>query len=597
MGTRLGTRLGTQLGTVLGTDLAGSSGPTILGTVWMGDSLTVVNAPVGATLQWTRDGVDIVGATNSTYVVTSPDIGPDINCKVNGTPLVAVRHYFSDVATRLNLLLAYCWDIRDLTAGAVTTFADRMVGFVWSGVGSCDTSINSKKTLVLSGGATSGFESVGNATRLTGARAVWAPMALQRTGTIFTISTILELSTSSGVTGSPNGGFSVHTRDTSPAVARVVCAGAPASGISQWYSADAAASLSSPTVWLPSWDSNYRSAEVGHRINGVHQPYTSLTSLNDSDTDPFTGGLGTYQLSLGRRLGGSFRLTGKFVGAIPIFASFASGKNGTMTWEGMQHCELLQSYLSGVSVSVSADPNANSGYVVGAGGQSNEVGIDTNYGPLPDGPNPPADVGARLLRLYNTDLALTSMTEPIHGTGAGHSTTLAATIARAAGFPTGNIITASAPPQSGSAISTWQKGQPSYSRLFSSIYTAYRRWGALPILLDWYQGEADCASLALANAFQAATNQFFTDLRADLTAALGIPRLRIAQSLIYPGYGGSNGTIVRAAQLALVDADTIAIDTSGLVLMPDLTHLDAISQWTHGNDKGAAFLAAWPTPP
>jgi len=61
--------------------------PVVSGTVKIGQTLTTTNGtwaggPGSYTYQWKRDGVDIVGATSSTYVVTGLDVGPLITCDV-----------------------------------------------------------------------------------------------------------------------------------------------------------------------------------------------------------------------------------------------------------------------------------------------------------------------------------------------------------------------------------------------------------------------------------------------------------------------------------------------------------------------------------
>lgn len=58
--------------------LSGASA-TISGTVLIGETLTV-SAPGATAYQWWRDGSPITGATSTTYVVTSRDIGPSIFC-------------------------------------------------------------------------------------------------------------------------------------------------------------------------------------------------------------------------------------------------------------------------------------------------------------------------------------------------------------------------------------------------------------------------------------------------------------------------------------------------------------------------------------
>jgi len=46
---------------------------------WSGD------APITYTQQWLREGVDIVGATNTTYIITSGDVGATLSCRVTAT--------------------------------------------------------------------------------------------------------------------------------------------------------------------------------------------------------------------------------------------------------------------------------------------------------------------------------------------------------------------------------------------------------------------------------------------------------------------------------------------------------------------------------
>lgn len=57
---------------------------TIVGTPQVGENLTAV-LPSGWTgsYQWTLDGVDIVDATSSVYVVAEEDVGGEVACKVS----------------------------------------------------------------------------------------------------------------------------------------------------------------------------------------------------------------------------------------------------------------------------------------------------------------------------------------------------------------------------------------------------------------------------------------------------------------------------------------------------------------------------------
>lgn len=64
--------------------------PTITGTVQVGQTLTVgtgtwTGAPVSYARQWLRDGVEIAGATASTYVLVSADQGKKMSCDVIAT--------------------------------------------------------------------------------------------------------------------------------------------------------------------------------------------------------------------------------------------------------------------------------------------------------------------------------------------------------------------------------------------------------------------------------------------------------------------------------------------------------------------------------
>jgi hypothetical protein len=63
--------------------------PTVSGTGVVGDTLTSTTGtwtgtPTSYTYQWTRDGTNISGATASTHVVVSGDIGTALRCKVAG---------------------------------------------------------------------------------------------------------------------------------------------------------------------------------------------------------------------------------------------------------------------------------------------------------------------------------------------------------------------------------------------------------------------------------------------------------------------------------------------------------------------------------
>ena len=66
--------------------------PIISGTINVGDTLTVTNngtwigdSPITYTYQWLRNGADIGGEVNSTYLLTALDVGTNISCRVTGT--------------------------------------------------------------------------------------------------------------------------------------------------------------------------------------------------------------------------------------------------------------------------------------------------------------------------------------------------------------------------------------------------------------------------------------------------------------------------------------------------------------------------------
>lgn len=48
------------------------------------------------TYQWYRDGLAIGGATSSTYIVTSLDVGPEVQCRVSRTNSLGTTHAFSN---------------------------------------------------------------------------------------------------------------------------------------------------------------------------------------------------------------------------------------------------------------------------------------------------------------------------------------------------------------------------------------------------------------------------------------------------------------------------------------------------------------------
>lgn len=84
-------------------DFVSSPQPTITGTTAIGDELTANTdgwdpIPDSFTYQWTRDGVDIDGATNATYLLTVDDMGTDIGVDVSAS----LTGYSSTSATSAN---------------------------------------------------------------------------------------------------------------------------------------------------------------------------------------------------------------------------------------------------------------------------------------------------------------------------------------------------------------------------------------------------------------------------------------------------------------------------------------------------------------
>jgi hypothetical protein len=69
---------------------ANTVAPAVSGSLTTGSTLTTTNgtwthSPTGFTYQWQRNGVNITDATDSTYTITSDDIGKSIRCVVTAT--------------------------------------------------------------------------------------------------------------------------------------------------------------------------------------------------------------------------------------------------------------------------------------------------------------------------------------------------------------------------------------------------------------------------------------------------------------------------------------------------------------------------------
>lgn len=86
-----GSANATSAGVTVGTFPVNTVAPTISGTASVGQTLTATTgtwagtATITYTYQWTRAGVNIGGATSSTYVLVSGDVASAIRCVVTGT--------------------------------------------------------------------------------------------------------------------------------------------------------------------------------------------------------------------------------------------------------------------------------------------------------------------------------------------------------------------------------------------------------------------------------------------------------------------------------------------------------------------------------
>lgn len=86
-----GSANATSAAVLIGTAPSNTALPVITGTPVQGQTLTASNgswtgtAPITFTRQWKRNGVNIGGATNTTYVVQAADVGQNITVTVTGT--------------------------------------------------------------------------------------------------------------------------------------------------------------------------------------------------------------------------------------------------------------------------------------------------------------------------------------------------------------------------------------------------------------------------------------------------------------------------------------------------------------------------------
>lgn len=79
--------------------------PVISGDALVGNTLSSTTGTwfsdtgvIGFIYQWTRDGIDIIGANNNTYTLVSEDFTRAITCKVKATDLDGTSNFVSSNA-------------------------------------------------------------------------------------------------------------------------------------------------------------------------------------------------------------------------------------------------------------------------------------------------------------------------------------------------------------------------------------------------------------------------------------------------------------------------------------------------------------------
>jgi hypothetical protein len=86
-------------------DPANTTPPTISGKNNVGELFTVNDGtwvgtnPITYTYQWKRNGINIIGETNSTYTTVLADLGQTISCEVTATNIIGSTSAISDTAT------------------------------------------------------------------------------------------------------------------------------------------------------------------------------------------------------------------------------------------------------------------------------------------------------------------------------------------------------------------------------------------------------------------------------------------------------------------------------------------------------------------
>lgn len=543
--------------------------PEIDGTPWVGETLTVLNPPSGATFQWKRDGADIAGETSSTYDCVAADIGPEITCAVNGADLDPVQAYFDTIAERGGDAddLAICFDFRDVAAGSVTTITDRAGGLVMNATGvTCGTTINSKPTLVFTGSAGQGMLSATTADRLTGASALTSLCAPQ----------------DSSVAGQIIWAHGPNTGATGVARVRLASGGVcffDLTGDVGGNSISVTSSLATATVRTHSGDFAKIAYEAGDAwIDGVKQ---TVSGTAGSDNTPTTG-LSSQSFAIGRRTTGEQPFSGSLVGALVIYRR-------ALTHEERVHAELIMGYLCGITITVEAEP-ASPGVAFGFGpGQSNSVGTQSDtLGDLP-ATWPPADTADRLKEFVPADQSIAALEEPVNGLGGTHYVSFLDGLARTGPHAAATtLVAAPAPPVSGTLASEWLPGTANYNRLVGNLYhlrtMGYEIGGMVA-----YIGEANAINESDALAYAADMQSIFAAARALLGADLRIIVVKLNAAGGRPYWDTVNDAIDGFA-----DANTLVVENN-YELADDNLHLTSLGQMELGEAIAAAYIAKWPS--
>lgn len=551
--------------------------PVIDNDPWVGVVATCstgVDRSYPYTFQWYRDGSAILGATGSQYTYVTADIGPAITCKISyfdtdsgpsSVTSAAKQCTFTSVAEKTGDAddIALWLDTRDLTAGAFTSWTCRATGLVASGNGTCNTSINSKKTAVFSG---SSGQYLLTPTLTLGSAKVLTPCLVPQDASSGT-GYLLQYGPLSG----SDTGFRIYSISGGTLTNQLISGAA-------FNTYSASDTLATAAVWCTSVDAK-RFAENAKQIwkNGA-QVSTSSVATNSI---PATAVFPNAALSIGADQSGANRYNGAFTGAIVIFKRW-------LTWDERQHAMLIQGYLSGVSVTYTAQTVP--GIAFGMAGQSNATGFDTDVSTLPS-PWPPSDTASRLKKYTVTStVSLSALQEPVNGAGGTFATGFADALIRDPGYSDySTLAIVSAPPQNNTSIQVWISGTANYNNLMRKMWNAKTDGYDIGGLL-WYQGEADAISNT--NLYKASTQQMFSDLRADLL----ITDMRIVMVRLHTTVGAvPNWADIRQYQLEISeeDPDNLLLVQSFGALIGSL-HLTTVAQMNLGIEMAAEYVDKWP---